>query len=169
MNFFEFYTVNLLVSFSDFQSEYLRCDCHLQWIVKWSRDKNVKIQQSTTCGVPKDLKGVPLKGLKKKDLHCGQYSHRVSFECSLSSIASTLGTQMVVDLSVSNIYSRESQTSIHEHITRFKKNFQINDMFKRKTLKTKDVIPNMNTQTNRHPKMFSLTKQRRKEKKQSYS
>lgn len=31
-------------------------------------------------------------------------------------------------------------------------------MFKRKTLKTKDVIPNMNTQTNRHPKMFSLTK-----------
>lgn len=113
---------NLLVSFSDFQSEYLRCDCHLQWIVKWSRDKNVKIQQSTTCGVPKDLKGVPLKGLKKKDLHCGQYSHRVSFECSLSSIASTLGTQMVVDLSVSNIYSRESQTSIHEHITQIRTN-----------------------------------------------
>lgn len=64
----------------DFQSEYLRCDCHLQWIVKWSRDKNVKIQQSTTCGVPKDLKGVPLKGLKKKDLHCDRPLELPEFE-----------------------------------------------------------------------------------------
>lgn len=64
----------------DFQSEYLRCDCHLQWIVKWSRDKNVKIQQSTTCGVPKDLKGVPLRGLKKKDLHCDRPLELPEFE-----------------------------------------------------------------------------------------
>ncbi|KAK3607062.1 hypothetical protein CHS0354_039716 [Potamilus streckersoni] len=54
----------------DFQSEYMRCDCHLQWIVKWSRDKQVKILPTTTCAVPRELKGVQLKTLKKKDLHC---------------------------------------------------------------------------------------------------
>ncbi|XP_061192775.1 adhesion G protein-coupled receptor A3-like [Saccostrea echinata] len=64
----------------DFQSDFLRCDCHLQWIVKWSRDKNVKIQQSTTCGVPKDLKGVSLRSLKKKDLHCDRPLELPEFE-----------------------------------------------------------------------------------------
>ena len=44
-------------------------------------------------------------------------------------------------------------------------------MFKRKTLKTKDVIPNMNTQTNRHPKMFFYTKdtEAREERKKNQS
>ncbi|WAR21925.1 AGRA1-like protein [Mya arenaria] len=54
----------------DVQSEYLRCDCHLAWIVKWSKDRKVKIRSSTTCAVPRELNGVALKKLKKKDLHC---------------------------------------------------------------------------------------------------
>ena len=41
-------TFNPLISLRkiEFTSDYLRCDCHLQWIVKWSREKNVKIQSS---------------------------------------------------------------------------------------------------------------------------
>ncbi|XP_045188915.2 adhesion G protein-coupled receptor A3-like isoform X2 [Mercenaria mercenaria] len=54
----------------DFQSDYLRCDCHLKWIVKWTKYKKVKIKSSTTCAVPKELKGTALKRLKQKDLHC---------------------------------------------------------------------------------------------------
>ncbi|XP_060572173.1 adhesion G protein-coupled receptor A3-like [Ruditapes philippinarum] len=54
----------------DFQSDYLRCDCHLKWIVKWTKYKKVKIKSSTTCAVPKELKGSSLKRLKQKDLHC---------------------------------------------------------------------------------------------------
>ncbi|KAK3095548.1 hypothetical protein FSP39_015980 [Pinctada imbricata] len=56
----------------EFRSEFLRCDCHLQWIVKWSRDKSVRILTATTCGVPKELKDKALKTLKKKDLHCNR-------------------------------------------------------------------------------------------------
>lgn len=56
----------------EFQSDYLRCDCHLQWIVKWSKDKKVKISPSTVCAVPKELKGISLKKLKFKDLHCNR-------------------------------------------------------------------------------------------------
>lgn len=56
----------------EFASEFLRCDCHLQWIVKWSREKNVKIQSSTTCAVPSELKAKPLRKVKKEDLHCNR-------------------------------------------------------------------------------------------------
>lgn len=56
----------------DFQSDFLRCDCHLQWIVKWAKDKKVKISPSTVCAVPKELKGMSLKKLKFKDLHCNR-------------------------------------------------------------------------------------------------
>lgn len=58
--------------FSDFQSDYLRCDCHLKWIVKWTKLKKVKIKSSTSCAVPRELKGTSLKRLKQKDLHCGK-------------------------------------------------------------------------------------------------
>jgi hypothetical protein len=68
---------------SEFTSDYLRCDCHLQWIVKWSREKNVKIQSSTTCAVPSELKSRPLRKLKKEDLHCGMISYMETNHCLL--------------------------------------------------------------------------------------
>ncbi|CAI9736360.1 adhesion G protein-coupled receptor A3-like [Octopus vulgaris] len=54
----------------DFQSSHLRCDCHLQWIVKWSKNNSVKIQDTTVCAMPSDVKDRPIKELKRKDLHC---------------------------------------------------------------------------------------------------
>ena len=69
-----YYDVSVLCC-SDFQSDFLRCDCHLQWIVKWAKDKKVKISPSTVCAVPKELKGMSLKKLKFKDLHCSKYMY----------------------------------------------------------------------------------------------
>ncbi|GAB1607592.1 adhesion G protein-coupled receptor A3-like [Argonauta hians] len=54
----------------DFQSSQLRCDCHLQWIVRWSKNNSVKIQDTTVCAMPSDVKDRPIKDLKRKDLHC---------------------------------------------------------------------------------------------------
>ncbi|ELU04140.1 hypothetical protein CAPTEDRAFT_219588 [Capitella teleta] len=54
----------------DFASVYLVCDCHLAWIFKWQKLNKVRIHESTTCAIPSDLKGRPVKALKRKDMHC---------------------------------------------------------------------------------------------------
>ncbi|CAH1785132.1 unnamed protein product [Owenia fusiformis] len=54
----------------DFNSEYLMCDCNLQWIVKWSKENSVKIHNSTTCALPSQMKGQSVKKLKRNKLHC---------------------------------------------------------------------------------------------------
>ncbi|XP_013403689.1 adhesion G protein-coupled receptor A3 isoform X1 [Lingula anatina] len=54
----------------DFQSAYLMCDCHLQWIVRWSKNQRVGIANNTRCAVPQGMKGRAVKTLKKKQLHC---------------------------------------------------------------------------------------------------
>lgn len=54
----------------DFQSDFLVCDCNLQWIVKWLKLTRVQLRSSTVCAVPKQLKGKTVKSLKKKDYHC---------------------------------------------------------------------------------------------------
>ncbi|XP_052102623.1 adhesion G protein-coupled receptor A3-like [Mytilus californianus] len=79
-------TFNPLISLRkiEFISDYLRCDCHLQWIVKWSHEKNVKIQSSTTCAVPSELKSRPLRKLKAEDLHCNRPLELPLFEISPS-------------------------------------------------------------------------------------
>ncbi|XP_060079222.1 adhesion G protein-coupled receptor A3-like [Ylistrum balloti] len=68
----------------DFKSDYLRCDCHLRWIAKWMKEKNVRIQSSTTCAVPQELKDRPVKGLKKKELHCDRPLELPLFEITPS-------------------------------------------------------------------------------------
>ncbi|KAH9513291.1 Adhesion G protein-coupled receptor A2, partial [Bulinus truncatus] len=54
----------------EFSSQYLRCDCHLKWILKWAKQQHVRIPGSTVCGVPLEMKGRPLSKLKRGDLHC---------------------------------------------------------------------------------------------------
>lgn len=76
-------TVHILLFCRDFQSEYLRCDCHLQWMVQWSKDREVRIRSSTICAVPREVSGKSLKTLKKKDLHCGKIAscnYKATFE-----------------------------------------------------------------------------------------
>ncbi|XP_063964087.1 adhesion G protein-coupled receptor A3-like [Lytechinus pictus] len=56
----------------EFASEYLVCDCKLDWIVKWKRTRTpkVKISDSTTCAVPESLAGRQVSSLKKAQLNC---------------------------------------------------------------------------------------------------
>ena len=43
------------------------CDCHLRWFVSWVTLRN----EATLCGLPSELKGRQLKGLRDEELHCG--------------------------------------------------------------------------------------------------
>ncbi len=63
----------MFCTYRDFQSNYLMCDCHLSWVVKWIKETNVRVNSDTKCAVPKDMKDRPVKALKKKDLHCSKY------------------------------------------------------------------------------------------------
>ena len=66
------YSPRVLLLYRDFDSEYLMCDCHLEWIVKWMKNNAVRVNSGTTCAVPSQLKGRSIKNLKRKDLHCGK-------------------------------------------------------------------------------------------------
>ncbi|ESP00442.1 hypothetical protein LOTGIDRAFT_140702, partial [Lottia gigantea] len=65
-------TFNDLISLRkvEFGSNFLRCDCHLKWMVKWSKSKSVRIPPSTVCALPKAMKGQVFNKLKRSDLHC---------------------------------------------------------------------------------------------------
>ncbi|XP_014674102.1 PREDICTED: adhesion G protein-coupled receptor A3-like, partial [Priapulus caudatus] len=54
----------------DFGTEYLTCDCHLAWMLRWEKDTGVRVDRSTSCSFPRDLRATPFKTLKRKDLHC---------------------------------------------------------------------------------------------------
>ncbi|XP_077992114.1 adhesion G protein-coupled receptor A3-like [Glandiceps talaboti] len=54
----------------DLHSDFLMCDCLLKWIIKWSKNNDIKISDSTLCEYPRALKGEKLKSLRGKDLHC---------------------------------------------------------------------------------------------------
>ncbi|XP_074644037.1 adhesion G protein-coupled receptor A3-like [Tubulanus polymorphus] len=54
----------------DFQSNHLICDCKLRWILRWSKNRNVRISDNTKCAFPKDLEKRSVRTLKKKLLHC---------------------------------------------------------------------------------------------------
>ena len=60
----------LLFCCSDFNSEYLRCDCHLRWLVKWSKSKKVRVHSSTKCALPQAMKGLTFNKLRRSELHC---------------------------------------------------------------------------------------------------
>ncbi|XP_041370452.1 adhesion G protein-coupled receptor A3-like [Gigantopelta aegis] len=54
----------------DFNSEYLRCDCHLRWLIKWSKSKKVRVHASTKCALPEAMKGLTFNKLRRSELHC---------------------------------------------------------------------------------------------------
>ncbi|BFZ01249.1 hypothetical protein BsWGS_04288 [Bradybaena similaris] len=56
----------------EFSSEYLRCDCHLKWILKWTKTRHVRFPGSTVCALPAKMKGQPLSKLRRTDLKCDQ-------------------------------------------------------------------------------------------------
>ncbi|KAL8623643.1 hypothetical protein ACOMHN_051085 [Nucella lapillus] len=54
----------------DFGSDYLRCDCHLRWVVQWAESKEVRLARETVCALPSPMKGRMLRKLTAQQLHC---------------------------------------------------------------------------------------------------
>ncbi|XP_012939482.1 adhesion G protein-coupled receptor A3, partial [Aplysia californica] len=74
-------TFNYLPSLKriELQSNYLRCDCHLKWILKWIKTRHVRIPSSTTCALPAKMRNKPLSKLKRRDLHCDHSVQLLTF------------------------------------------------------------------------------------------
>ncbi|XP_006000352.1 adhesion G protein-coupled receptor A2 [Latimeria chalumnae] len=54
----------------DFSSEYLMCDCNMQWALAWSKNNSVRISEETTCAYPSALSAYQFKSLKESQLSC---------------------------------------------------------------------------------------------------
>ncbi|XP_071946881.1 adhesion G protein-coupled receptor A3-like [Antedon mediterranea] len=74
----------------DFQSAYVLCDCKMTWLLKWKKDQNVKIINTTVCQYPESYRKDEVDSLKKKDLNCNSPLELPIFELNPSS------TQLVV-------------------------------------------------------------------------
>ncbi|CAJ0944620.1 unnamed protein product [Ranitomeya imitator] len=55
----------------DFSTDFLTCDCHLQWIATWAKNGSAKISDRTLCSYPSALRERPLRNLKESQLTCG--------------------------------------------------------------------------------------------------
>ncbi|KAJ8285873.1 hypothetical protein GJAV_G00031950 [Gymnothorax javanicus] len=54
----------------NFNSEYLSCDCGLQWIPGYFHSSSVRLGDETFCAYPRGLHGKPLRGLRESQLTC---------------------------------------------------------------------------------------------------
>lgn len=67
--------------FREFDSPYLLCDCNLQWLVVWIKEKAVVVKE-TRCSFPRSLQGQLITSLKPETLTCGK--NTLSQTCFLS-------------------------------------------------------------------------------------
>lgn len=63
---------------SDFANEYLTCDCHLRWILAWSKSHSVQVSDKTVCVYPSHLHGKLLRNIRESQLRCGEAPSWVS-------------------------------------------------------------------------------------------
>ncbi|XP_076828743.1 adhesion G protein-coupled receptor A3 isoform X2 [Brachyhypopomus gauderio] len=78
-------TFDSLVSLKtlEFQSPYLLCDCNLQWLVRWIKEKGVAVED-TRCSYPRSLQGQPISSLKPDMLTCDAPLELPSFQMTPS-------------------------------------------------------------------------------------
>lgn len=57
---------------SNFNSDYLSCDCGLRWVPGFFRGSSARLGDETLCAYPRSLKGKPLRGLRESQLSCGE-------------------------------------------------------------------------------------------------
>ncbi|MCJ8730422.1 hypothetical protein PDJAM_G00184200 [Pangasius djambal] len=53
-----------------FSTDYLYCDCQLEWLLLWARARTVRVGNETTCVYPSHLHGFPVRGLQEHQLTC---------------------------------------------------------------------------------------------------
>ncbi|XP_062849628.1 adhesion G protein-coupled receptor A3-like [Trichomycterus rosablanca] len=78
-------TFDSLVSLKtlEFQSPYLLCDCNLQWLVRWIKEKEISVRD-TYCAYPRSLQGQPINSLKPEKLTCDAPLELPSFQMTPS-------------------------------------------------------------------------------------
>ncbi|XP_034025827.1 adhesion G protein-coupled receptor A2 isoform X4 [Thalassophryne amazonica] len=54
----------------NFNSDYLSCDCGLQWVPGFIRSSSTRVGDETLCAYPRTLRGKPLRGLRESQLTC---------------------------------------------------------------------------------------------------
>ncbi|XP_035671784.1 adhesion G protein-coupled receptor A3-like [Branchiostoma floridae] len=54
------------------QSDWLICDCHLKWFLKWTKKNKIRLSESTVCAFPATVKNQRFKKLRRSQLTCDQ-------------------------------------------------------------------------------------------------
>ncbi|XP_012580318.1 PREDICTED: G-protein coupled receptor 124 isoform X3 [Condylura cristata] len=54
----------------DFGTEFLTCDCHLQWLLSWARNQSLQLSDRTLCAYPSALHAQAVGGLQEAQLRC---------------------------------------------------------------------------------------------------
>ncbi|KAF7706427.1 adhesion G protein-coupled receptor A3-like isoform X2 [Silurus meridionalis] len=67
----------------DFQSPFLLCDCNLQWLVRWIKEKGIVVKD-TRCSYPRSLQGQLITSLKPEMLTCDAPLELPSFQMTPS-------------------------------------------------------------------------------------
>ncbi|XP_053484967.1 adhesion G protein-coupled receptor A3 isoform X3 [Ictalurus furcatus] len=78
-------TFDSLVSLKtlEFQSPYLLCDCNLQWLVRYIKEKGIAVKD-TRCSYPRSLQGQLITSLKPEMLTCDAPLELPSFQMTPS-------------------------------------------------------------------------------------
>uniref|UniRef100_W5K4J2 Adhesion G protein-coupled receptor A3 n=1 Tax=Astyanax mexicanus TaxID=7994 RepID=W5K4J2_ASTMX len=78
-------TFDSLVSLKtlEFQSPYLLCDCNLQWLLRWIKEKSVGVKD-THCSYPRSLQGLLVTSIKPETLTCDAPLELPSFQMTPS-------------------------------------------------------------------------------------
>uniref|UniRef100_A0A8C1PXK1 Adhesion G protein-coupled receptor A3 n=1 Tax=Cyprinus carpio TaxID=7962 RepID=A0A8C1PXK1_CYPCA len=69
--------------FREFDSPYLLCDCNLQWLVVWIREKAIGVKE-TRCSFPRSLQGQQITSLRPETLTCDAPLELPSFQMTPS-------------------------------------------------------------------------------------
>lgn len=57
----------------DLGTEFLTCDCRLQWLLPWARNRSLQLSERTLCAYPASLRAQALGGLREAQLRCGEH------------------------------------------------------------------------------------------------
>ncbi|XP_068611808.1 adhesion G protein-coupled receptor A3 [Brachionichthys hirsutus] len=78
-------TFDSLVSLKslEFQTRYLLCDCNLEWLLRWLRERNVAVR-NTECSHPQSLQGQLVSSIQPELLTCNAPLELPSFELTPS-------------------------------------------------------------------------------------
>jgi len=63
--------LNPIIVYRALQSDWLRCDCRLRWMVTWLKFSKVQLDDTVVCKFPPSMNGQRLNQLDTTQLHCG--------------------------------------------------------------------------------------------------